>query len=520
MWALVQKRRIERHVTRELGREQTTASTNGAPGPRHHPRSADSQGWIWVKTSGEADELDPKNWTLLSRSKNIAILVFLIFTQGWAGSSDSQANERASREFGVSQTAQNLSTAMYLFGIGSGSLFAGPLSETIGRNPTYLVSTFIYLLFILGSALTPTFAGQVICRYFVGLFASPTLSINGSSVGDQFRPVKRAFVFPMIAWANIAGPMISPIVGGWIASNPSLSWRLTEYVTLAISAFAWIVSFVFLPESYLPILLDWKSKQLRRHTGNGRYVSAHSRTSFLQRVKHALPLPVILLTTEPVICVLGAYLILLYCILFTFLSGFDYIFKETFNLSTGQTGSCFGAIAVGATIATFAAPGLYVWSRRKTKYEHGATVPPEFRLWPAIIASPFLPISLFWLGWTNYPTVSVWSGLVSCGLFGAVLISIYISSYEYIIDSYGKHAAIALASITTARYLVAGGMVMAARPMYEGIGVHWTLTILGGLSLLLTPGPLLFRAYGARLRDRSRYTDTLTESEPEPDHPH
>ncbi|KAK5790849.1 hypothetical protein VI817_006158 [Penicillium citrinum] len=487
MWALVQNRRIERLVTREIEQEQTTASS-------------------------DADPLDPRNWKLLSRSKNIGILVFLIFTQGWAGSADSPANERASHEFGVSQTAQNLSTAMYLFGIGSGSLFAGPLSESIGRNPTYLVSTFIYLLFVLGSALTPTFAGQVICRYFVGLCSSPTLSINGSSIGDQFRPVKRTFVFPVIAWANIAGPMISPIVGGWISSNPNLSWRLTEYITLIISALAWTVSFFFLPESYLPILLDWKSKQLRRHTGKETYVSAQSRSSFLQRVKHAIPLPVILLTTEPVISVLGAYLILLYCILFTFLSGFDYIFKKTYNLSTGQTGSCFGAIAVGATIATFAAPGLYVWARRKTKYEHGATVPPEFRLWPAIIASPFLPISLFWLGWSNYPTVSVWSGLIACGLFGAVLISIYISSYEYIIDSYGKHAASALASITMARYLVAGGMVMAARPMYEGIGVHWTMTILGGLSLLLTPGPVLFRIYGARLRDRSRYTDILTQS--------
>ena len=166
---------------------------------------AGENGRMWVRTNDEADPLDPRNWTLLSRFKNIVVLSLLIFTQGWAGSADSPANEQASREFGVSKVAENLSTAMYLFGIGSGSLFAGPVSETIGRNPTYLVSTFIYLLFLLGSARTPTFAGQVVCRYFVGLFSSATLSINGSSVGDQFRPVKRAFVFPIVAWANIAG---------------------------------------------------------------------------------------------------------------------------------------------------------------------------------------------------------------------------------------------------------------------------------------------------------------------------
>jgi DHA1 family multidrug resistance protein-like MFS transporter len=114
------------------------------------------------------------------------------------------ANTQASQTFHVSKTAENLSTAMYLFGISSGSLFAGTLSETVGRNPTYLVSTFCFLLFVLGAALTPTFGGQVVCRYLIGLFSSATLAINGASVRDQFRAIRRSFVFPVIAWANIA----------------------------------------------------------------------------------------------------------------------------------------------------------------------------------------------------------------------------------------------------------------------------------------------------------------------------
>ena len=160
---------------------------------------------IEVGTSGEDDPFDPRNWSLTSRCKNIAILSLLIFVQAWSGAAGSMANTAASKEFHVGKVAENLSTAMYLFGIGSGALFVGPLSETVGRNPTYLVSTAFYLLFVLGSAKTPTFGGQVACRFFVGLFASATLAINGSSVRDQFRPVKRAFVFPIIAWANVAG---------------------------------------------------------------------------------------------------------------------------------------------------------------------------------------------------------------------------------------------------------------------------------------------------------------------------
>jgi MFS transporter, DHA1 family, multidrug resistance protein len=153
----------------------------------------------------ENDPLNPKNWSLLSRSKNIAVLSLLIFVQAWAGGAESMANAKASAQFGVSKTAESLSTAMYLFGIGSGALVAGPVSETVGRNPTYLVSTFVFLFFVLGSAMAPNFAAQIICRYFVGLASSATLSINGGSVRDQFRPVKRSWVFPLIAWANVTG---------------------------------------------------------------------------------------------------------------------------------------------------------------------------------------------------------------------------------------------------------------------------------------------------------------------------
>ncbi|KAK6530611.1 hypothetical protein TWF281_007451 [Arthrobotrys megalospora] len=458
-----------------------------------------------VELSGHDDPLNPKNWSLLSRSKNIAILALLIAVQAWAGAAESIGNTAASQEFGVSKKAENLSTAMYLFGIGSSCLLAGPLSETVGRNPIYLVSTFCYLFFVLGSALTKTIGGQVVCRYFVGFFSGATLGINGASVRDQFRPVKRAFVFPVIAWANVVPPTIAPIVGGWALENPNLTWRWTEWITLIISSFAFVVAFIFLPETYLPVLLDWKAKHLRKITGR-RYFSEHAETtSFPQRLKHILPVSLNFFLKEPVVTLLGSYLVLLYVLLFTFLSGFEYIFKKTYNLSDGLTGSCFGSIAAGATAFTLCAPGLYSWARHHTEYVSGAHIKPEFRLWPAMVVAPLLPISLFWLGWTNFSTVSIWSGLGACFCFGIVLIAIYVSSYEYIIDSYGDHAAIALASVTMVRYLIAGGMVMAARPMYEGIGVHWTMTLLGCLAVVLTPGPYLLYIYGHQLRKRSPY---------------
>lgn len=232
MWSLRQRHQIRAQVTRELGQETESIGKpsatspfdlegtlhpsvspgrrpwpNGAAGiqnsDQEQPKSSSEQHFIVKSEPG--DPLNPQNWPLISRCKNIAILSFLIFVQGWAGASESMANSVASSKFHVSQVAQNLDTAMYLFGIGTGAPFTGPLSETVGRNPVYLVATFCYLFFVFGSAMATTFGGRITCRYFVGLFSSATLGINGSSVRDQFRDVKRAFVFPVIAWVNVIG---------------------------------------------------------------------------------------------------------------------------------------------------------------------------------------------------------------------------------------------------------------------------------------------------------------------------
>ena len=277
-------------------------------------------------------------------------------------------------------------------------------------------------------------------------------------------------------------------------------------MTLIISSTSFLVALIFLPETYLPILLDWKARQLRRATGNSSYTSEHAEAdSFLGRLKKIGLLPAKFFATEPVIAVLGAYLVLLYSLLFSFLSGFDYVFKRTYNLTPGQTGSCFGAIAAGTTVFVIAAPWFYSLARHHTEHIRGAPVEPEFRLWPAIVTTPLLPLSLFWLGWTNRQDISIWCGLAACFCFGLVLIATYVSSYEYIIDSYQDHAAIALASITMVRYLVAGGVVMAARPMYERLGVSWTMTLLGCIATVLAPAPLLFYIFGKKLRRKSPY---------------
>lgn len=116
--------------------------------------------------------------------------------------------------------------------------------------------------------------------------------------------------------------MMAPVAGCWIVSNPNLGWRWCEWVTLIISGATLLIALLFLPETYLPILPDWKAEHLRRVSGSQNYVSKHAQSApSSKRLKAVLPMPITFLSNEPVIAVLGGYLVLLYIILFSFLSG-------------------------------------------------------------------------------------------------------------------------------------------------------------------------------------------------------
>jgi hypothetical protein len=133
-----------------------------------------------------------------------------------------------------------------------------------------------------------------------------------------------------------------------------------------------------------------------------------------------------------------------------------------------------------------------------------AFLPPEDRLWLGIISAPCLPIGLFWIAWTANSSISYWSSLVASSLIGAAFLGITISSYLYIIDTFEAFAASALSIGAAVRYVAAGIMVPVSIPMYRNLGAHWTLTLLGRVSLLLTPVPFVMYKFGGAIRKRSR----------------
>lgn len=150
----------------------------------------------------------PRSWSTSSKILYTTLIFNLTLVAGWASAADSSAHETAASYFHVSTLSESLATSLYLLGVAIGALLAGPLSETIGRNATYLVTFAIYLCWVLGSALAPNFGAQIVFRFLAGLFASPSMSIFGGSLSDMFVEDERALVWPFFAVAPIMGKLV------------------------------------------------------------------------------------------------------------------------------------------------------------------------------------------------------------------------------------------------------------------------------------------------------------------------
>jgi DHA1 family multidrug resistance protein-like MFS transporter len=215
MQSFIQSRRLRERVKQNQEHETEKSEVKKSEDGGHDT--------IIVADNGD-DSTDPRSWSAWHRYRATGIVWLLVFAQGWVSTCDSTVAKLAAKEFGVSPTAESVSTAIFMLGLSAGALFAGPLSETVGRNPMYLFSTVLMMCFTLGAALSPNYGAILAFRLLSGIASSPSLSIYGGSLADLFDNKERRAVWPVFATSPLLGPVLAPVVGGWITTT-GVDWR-------------------------------------------------------------------------------------------------------------------------------------------------------------------------------------------------------------------------------------------------------------------------------------------------------
>lgn len=479
-----------------------------------------------VDWASPTDPLNPRNWPLARRVSCTLQISLIAAGVGAASGIDATVLPQAAASLGVSEVAESLATGLYLVGMGLGSLVAGPLSETFGRIKVYCGSMVVFMAWILGAGLAPNFGAQITFRLLAGCAASTPLVCSGGSVADMFDGVEKTWGFPLYAIAAFGGPMLGAVMGAYIGpSSVSGGWRWAEWTVLLAAGVIVVLLLLLMPETYAPLLLRWKAEHLRRLTGDERYRSELEvvEATLGTRLQISMTRP-FRMASEPIILAMTLYLSVVYIVLFTFLVGWPYIYQDTYGISQGLSNIIFLAMFVGLFFTGLLVPIIYRMTISQIK--RAGQFNPELRLLYAMFGPALaIPVSLFWMGWTADPDISIWSPILAAGLFGFGVMGVFICAYMYVIDAYETYSASALTlsksliypnvainmpanpyiKAALVRYVIAGGMTVAGIPFYTNMGVHYTLTILACISCVLAIVPYALYKWGYLLRTRSKY---------------
>lgn len=169
--------------------------------------------------------------------------------------------------FGVSQVAATLTLCLFVAGYGLGPMVWAPMSEIpqIGRNPVYIGTLVVFVIFQVPTAMATNFGMLLAFRFLTGLFGSPVLATGGASIADIFPPKKRAYAIGIWGIAAVCGPTLGPLVGGFAVQAEDWSWAIWELMWL--SGFTLVLLIFFLPETSSTNILFRRTRRLRKLTG-------------------------------------------------------------------------------------------------------------------------------------------------------------------------------------------------------------------------------------------------------------
>ncbi|KAI0166609.1 major facilitator superfamily domain-containing protein [Xylariaceae sp. FL1272] len=440
-----------------------------------------------------------KKWSI-TVFKAIAVLAVAFVSTAYSSSLGSIIDE-----FEISPELALSGVSLFVLGFAIGPLFWAPLGEMYGRQVTFFIS-YAFLTFFNGVTIASKNIGTIaVLRFFAGAFGSSPLTNSGGVIADMFLPKDRGFATALFATAPFLGPAIGPIAGGFLSD--AAGWRWVEALMAFFTGTLWIAVSLYVPETYAPVLLRKRAVALTKLTGHTYMskldVGRPKKTKF-EQFKIALSRPWILLFREPIVFLLTIYLAIIYGTLYLMFAAFPIIFEEIRHWGNGISGLAYLGLAVGMVGAVLYS-GFDNLRYQKICIANGGLPVPEARLRPSLIGSFLCPIGLFIFAFTNGPEVHWIVPIIASGIFGSGLVAVFLSSTNYLVDSYTVYAASVLAANSILRSLFGAAFPLFTSPLYAAAGIHWGSTVPAFLALICLPFPWIFNKYGARIRAKCKY---------------
>ncbi|KAL6450460.1 FLU1 Major facilitator superfamily multidrug transporter FLU1 [Candida maltosa Xu316] len=446
---------------------------------RPYPPLLGSRQPYLVTFDGPDDVEHPYNYSLGKKCLYSLPVGLAAFTLSLGSAMFSEATPEIMVIYHVGWEVGVLTTSVFILGFAFGPIIWGPLSELFGRKLIMTVSTFGSTCFSFAVATAHNIETIVICRFFTAFMGSAAFVVAPAVLADMFQLRTRGRAMTIFAMILFGGPLLAPILGGFIVRNHKLGWRWTTYVCGMIGSLALVLIVFCLGETHHPVILARRAEELRRRTRNWGIYAAHEdlRLSIDEIVTNNIARPVKMLFTEPILFFASLYNGFIYAMIYSLLTVIPLIFEVGYGFKQGNAEL---PPYISMIIGEFVGVGiLAIFENGFSKIiDRDGKLSPEKRLQPMMIGGVTFVIGILWLCWTAH----------------------YHSSIHWIVPAVGSSA---LAANTFIRSTFAAAFPLFSRQMFVNLTTRWAGTLLGGLGLILVPIPFIFSKYGRTLRNKS-----------------
>ncbi|KAL6229186.1 hypothetical protein BDW75DRAFT_250016 [Aspergillus navahoensis] len=399
-------------------------------------------------------------------------------------------------EFDIGREVATIGLSLFVFGFSVGPLIWAPMSESVGRQAPFLISSLALTVLSAGCAGAQNIETLLILRFFGGVIA------------DMFSARQRGLALLLFASAPYLGPCLGPIVGGYL--DMKAGWRWVEGFLSAAAALAWLLMLLLVPETYAPVILRRRASRLSLLTGKHYKskldIEIGRPASIVRGLKTVFIRPWVLLLREPIILLLTIYAALIYGTLYMLFEALPIVYQEHRGWNQGVGSLPFIGVMIGVLCGVIYS--LYDnkrYIKLTVQNTNGAPPPPEARLPPCMVASIAIPTSLFWFAWTNSSSIHWLASTASLLPFGFGLLLVYIGIVNYLIDAYTLYSASLMAGMALLQFMYGAAFPLFSNSMYTKLGIHWASCIPAFLSVLCMPLPFLIYRYGPAIRKRCKY---------------
>lgn len=428
-------------------------------------------------------------------------------------------------EWHLSETTIYAGVTVFTLCFAAAPMILAPFSELQGRRPVFVISGIIFVISQIGSGVTSSFAGMLITRALAGISCSVFSTVVGGVLSDIYTTSERNKPMVIFTGAAMCGTGLGPMVSGILVQH--LSWRWIFYVQTITCGVVVIALTAFFKETRGSVILRRKVRTLnawydaRERAGyvgleelreghpvqrvRWKVAKEAERDTVYSMIKVSLSRPLQLFFTESVVFWFSLWMAFAWSVLYMTFEALPLVFTTNHGFNAQQNGLVFSTIPVASLIAASVAI-----------YQDGSTQrsdkEPEARLYTTCLQSTLLPIGLFWLGWTLFPSIHWIVPTLAVGCITLGIFSVYLAVSNYLADMYGSYASSAIAAQSFCRNVFAAAIPLFTLPLFRTLTFQGASSLLGGVGIAISLVPWILVRYGPSIRARSKIASEMQES--------